>query len=57
MNLVIVGFGNVGRHYFNLIKKNKKIKRIFILENDKNIRKNNNLNFISLNELEKTKLN
>ena len=26
MNLVIVGFGNVGRHYFNLIKKNKKLK-------------------------------
>ena len=56
MNLVIVGFGNVGRHYFNLIKKNKKIKRIFILENDKNLRKNNNLNFISLNELEKNKI-
>ena len=41
MNVIIVGFGSAGKFYYDLIKKNKKIK-IFILEK-------NNQNFPSLN--------
>ena len=34
MNIVIVGLGNVGEHYFELLKKNRKIKNIYIIENN-----------------------
>ena len=35
MNVLIVGFGTAGRHYFKLLEKNKKIKEIYIIESRK----------------------
>ena len=35
MNIVIVGFGTAGKYYFNILKKNKNIKKIFIIEENK----------------------
>ena len=32
-NIVIVGFGNAGKHYFDIVKNNKTIKKIYIIEN------------------------
>jgi UDP-N-acetyl-2-amino-2-deoxyglucuronate dehydrogenase len=37
MNILIIGYGAVGRFYFNLLKKNKKIKNIFIFDTNKKI--------------------
>lgn len=30
--IIIVGFGNVGKHYFQILKKNKNINKIYIIE-------------------------
>lgn len=35
MNIVIVGFGTAGKYYFNILKKNKDIKKIFIIDEKK----------------------
>ena len=32
MNVLIIGFGTAGRFYFDLFKKNKKIKKIYIID-------------------------
>ena len=58
MNAIIVGFGTAGKYYFNLLKKNKKIKNIYILEN-RNIKKNNFNNHILKNlvQFKKSKIN
>ena len=37
MNILLIGYGAVGRFYFNLLKKNKKIKNIFIFDTNKKI--------------------
>ena len=39
MNVLIIGFGNVGKHYFDLLSKNKKVKKIFVC-NDKKLPNN-----------------
>ena len=31
MNCAIIGFGSIGKKHFKILKKNKKIKNIFIL--------------------------
>lgn len=36
MNILIVGFGVAGRHYFNILKNNKNVKKIYI-HNDKKL--------------------
>ena len=55
MNVIIVGIGNVGEHYFNLLRKIKKVKNIYIIEKNKNLRKNKKYKFIDLKELERGK--
>ncbi len=47
MNIAIVGFGTAGKHYFNILKSNKKINKIFVI-NDKKIKKNRFFQQISL---------
>ncbi len=32
MNILIIGFGTAGQNYFNILKKNKEIKKIYICE-------------------------
>ena len=32
MNILIIGFGSVGRHYLNLLKKFKNIKKIYLID-------------------------
>ena len=39
MNILIIGFGNVGKYYFDILSRNKKIKKIFIC-NDKRLQEN-----------------
>lgn len=57
MNVIIIGLGNVGMHYLNLIKDIKKIKKIYILENNKKIQKQNkNLYFLKLKDIKNKKL-
>ena len=51
MNIVIVGLGNVGEHYFELLKNNRKIKNIYIIENNLIQRKNKNYEFINLKQV------
>jgi len=48
MNILIVGFGVAGKHYFDILKKNKKIKEIFIFEKN-SLDKKENLNQIDFN--------
>ena len=31
MNIIIVGFGNIGKHYLEILKNFKDIKKIFII--------------------------
>ena len=35
MNIVIVGFGSAGKYYLDILKKNKNIKKIFVIEEKK----------------------
>ena len=35
MNVLIIGFGVVGKYYFKYLKKNKNVKNIFIYNNFK----------------------
>ena len=35
MNILIIGFGVVGKYYFKYLKKNKNVKNIFIYNNFK----------------------
>jgi len=37
MNVLIIGFGSAGKYYFELLKNNKKIKKIFIYDENKKI--------------------
>ena len=48
MNILIIGFGNVWKYYFDILSKNKKIKKIFIC-NDKKLRGNKKYNQIPFN--------
>ena len=32
MNIAIVGFGTAGKYYLEILKNNKKIKNIFVIE-------------------------
>ena len=32
MNIIIVGFGNIGKHYLEILKNFKDIKKIFIID-------------------------
>ena len=48
MNILIVGFGTVGRYYFDILKKNKLIKKIYIC-NDYKLPLNSRYNQISFN--------
>tara|TARA_B100000989_G_scaffold147423_1_gene109870 strand:+ start:2962 stop:3993 length:1032 start_codon:yes stop_codon:yes gene_type:complete len=38
MNVLIIGFGAAGKYYYQLLKKNKKVKKIFIYDVDKKIK-------------------
>jgi UDP-N-acetyl-2-amino-2-deoxyglucuronate dehydrogenase len=35
MNVLIIGFGTAGKHYFDLLKKNKNVRNIYILDDVK----------------------
>ena len=35
MNVLIIGFGTAGRHYFKILEKDKKVKKIYIIESRK----------------------
>ena len=37
MNILIIGFGSVGAHYFEILKNDKKIKNIYLLDSEKKI--------------------
>ena len=50
MNIVIVGFGTAGKFYFQLIKKIKKVKKIYII-NDTKIQKNSHYQQINLKDI------
>ena len=39
MNILIIGYGNVGKHYIEILKKINKIKNIYLLD----VVKHNNL--------------
>ena len=57
MNVIIIGLGSVGMHYLNLMKNIKNIKKIYILENRRKVKKKNkNLNFLHLEDIKKKKL-
>ena len=51
MNIAIVGFGTAGKYYFEILKKNKNVKNIFIIEKNKITSRQN---FIQVN-IEKIK--
>ena len=56
MNIAIVGFGVAGKHYLNILLKNKNnIKRIFII-NDKKLKKNKNYQQIKAEQLNTVKI-
>ena len=48
MNILIIGFGNVGKYYFEILSKNKKVKKIFIC-NDKKLPNNKRYTQIAFN--------
>ena len=56
MNILIIGFGTAGKYYFNILKKNKIIKNIYVSD----IKKNTNLpvNYLDfdINEIKKKKI-
>ena len=54
MNIIIVGFGTAGKHYFNLLKSKKKSK-IFILDK-LSLPKSKKFKQISFEEIKKKKL-
>ena len=37
MNIIIIGFGAAGRFYHELLKKSKKVKKIYIYDANKKI--------------------
>ncbi len=48
MNVLIVGFGVAGKHYFEILKKDKKIKKIYIFDKYR-IKKNKHITQIDFN--------
>lgn len=46
MNILIIGFGNVGKYYFSLLKKNQVVKKIYVCEKIR-LPKNSNFSQIS----------
>ena len=57
MNVLIIGFGSAGKYYYELLKNNKKVKKIFIYdENKKIIDKVLFLDFKNKNTLTKNKI-
>ena len=58
MNVLIIGFGNVGKYYFDILSKNKKVKKIFIC-NDKKLPNNKRYKQIAFNlkKIKKAKIN
>ena len=32
LNIALIGFGNVGRHYLDIFRKYKNVKKIFIVD-------------------------
>jgi len=57
MNIIIIGFGSAGKYYFEILKKNKRIKKIFIYdENKKTVNKNLFLDFKIKDNLIKNKI-
>lgn len=56
MNIAIVGFGIAGKHYLNILLKNKnRIKKIFII-NDKKLKKSINYQQIKAEQLNTVKI-
>ena len=55
MNIVIVGLGNVGKHYLSLCKKMKNVNKIYVMENNKKINKSLKYNFVNKTDFEKKK--
>ena len=53
MNILIIGYGAIGRIYYSILKKNKKINKIIIVDKISNKKKN----IISFNDLKKIKVN
>ena len=56
MNVLIAGLGNVGKHYFNLLKKMKIVNQVFIMDNDKKLKKNKNYQIINKIDLDNKKI-
>ena len=57
MNIAIIGHGSVGKHYINLLKDFKNIKKIFIVENSKiKIKLDKRCILTSFKNIEKEKL-
>ena len=56
MNIVIVGLGNVGKHYLSLCKKMKIVNKIYVMENNKKINKSLKYNFVNKTDFEKKKI-
>lgn len=56
MNVVIVGLGNVGKHYLSLCKKMKNVNKIYVMENNKKINKSLKYNFVNKTDFEKKKI-
>ena len=52
MNIVIVGLGNVGKHYLSLCKKMKIVNKIYVMENNKKINKSLKYNFVNKTDFE-----
>ena len=50
MNVLIIGFGAAGKYYYQLLKKNKKVKKIFIYDVDNKKKNKIKENFIELNK-------
>ena len=55
MNLAIVGFGTAGKYYLEILKNNKKIKNIFVIE-EKKLVKDNSFNLIFLKDIKNKKI-
>ena len=52
MNVAIVGLGTAGKYYLDILKKNTKVKNIFVIDKIK-IKKNNFFYQTNINEIKK----
>lgn len=53
MNIVIVGYGAVGKHYASLLTRIKKIKKIYVIENSSKLKLEKKCSQIKFKDIEK----